>query len=87
MFYIVLLTICSIPEANRRMADSFQGFILGTVCSTILHWYFASTQSSNEKNDLLAQSAPTTQPTVTEPAAPVKLDVASITTEAPPSAV
>lgn len=47
--YIFLITIKDIPEKNVRFVDVVLGFILGTVVSTILNFFFGSSQSSKDK--------------------------------------
>jgi len=47
--YIILITVVNIPEKNVRFVDVVLGFILGTVVSTILNFFFGSSQSSKDK--------------------------------------
>ncbi len=47
--YIVLITTYNIPEKNIRFVDVVLGFIMGTVVSTILNFFFGSSQSSKDK--------------------------------------
>ena len=47
--YIILITTYDIPEKNIRFVDVVLGFIMGTVVSTILNFFFGSSQSSKDK--------------------------------------
>jgi hypothetical protein len=47
--YIILITVADIPEKNIRFVDVILGFIMGTVVSTILNFFFGSSQSSKDK--------------------------------------
>ncbi len=47
--YIILITVVNIPEKNTRFVDVVLGFLLGTVVSTILNFFFGSSQSSKDK--------------------------------------
>ena len=40
--YIILITTYSIPEKNLRFVDVVLGFIMGTVVSTLLNFFFGS---------------------------------------------
>ena len=51
--YIFLITFISIPEANVRFADTTLGFLLGTIVATIINYFFGSSKSSSDKNQLL----------------------------------
>ena len=51
--YIFLITFLTIPEANVRFADTTLGFLLGTIVATIINYFFGSSRSSSEKNQLL----------------------------------
>jgi uncharacterized membrane protein YdjX (TVP38/TMEM64 family) len=54
--YIFAVTFYQVPESNIRFADLVIGFLLGTVVGTIMTYFLGSSQSSAEKNDLLANS-------------------------------
>ena len=54
--YIFLITFISIPEANVRFADTTLGFLLGTIVATIINYFFGSSKSSSDKNQLLKES-------------------------------
>ena len=51
--YIFLITFLTIPESNVRFADTTLGFLLGTIVATIINYFFGSSRSSSEKNQLL----------------------------------
>jgi len=53
--YIILITTYSIPEKNLRFVDVVLGFIMGTVVSTLLNFFFGSSQSSKDKTKELAK--------------------------------
>ena len=54
--YIFLITFITIPEANVRFADTTLGFLLGTIVATIINYFFGSSKSSSDKNQLLKES-------------------------------
>lgn len=47
--YILVITLVDIPEKSVRFVDVILGFIMGTVVSTILNFFFGSSQSSKDK--------------------------------------
>jgi len=47
--YIIVITLCEIPEKNIRFVDTVLGFLLGTVVATVLNFFFGSSQSSKDK--------------------------------------
>ena len=53
LIYIFLITFTNIPEANVRFADTILGFLLGTIVSTIINYFFGSSNGSKEKTDIL----------------------------------
>lgn len=53
--YIIIITVCNIPEKNIRFVDVVLGFIMGTVVSTILNFFFGSSQGSKQKSQELAK--------------------------------
>ena len=55
MSYIGAITFMDIPAENIRFADSVQGFILGTVVSTILTFFFGSSLSSKRKTEVMSK--------------------------------
>lgn len=42
LVYIFLITFGTIPEQNVRFADTILGFLLGTIVSTIINYFFGS---------------------------------------------
>ena len=52
--YIAFITFGDIPEKNIRFADTILGFILGTVISTIIQFFFGTSQGSRNKDETLA---------------------------------
>ena len=54
--YIFLITFLTIPESNVRFADTTLGFLLGTIVATIINYFFGSSKSSLDKNQLLKDS-------------------------------
>jgi len=54
--YVFLITFLTIPEANVRFADTTLGFLLGTIVATIINYFFGSSKSSSDKNQLLKES-------------------------------
>ena len=53
--YIILITTYNIPEKNIRFVDVVLGFIMGTVVSTLLNFFFGSSQSSKDKTKELSK--------------------------------
>ena len=54
--YIFLITFLTIPESNVRFADTTLGFLLGTIVATIINYFFGSSKSSSDKNQLLKEN-------------------------------
>lgn len=57
VFYIGFITFGTIPEANVRFADTCLGFVLGTLVSSIIAYFFGSTRGSDNKNTTIAELA------------------------------
>jgi hypothetical protein len=55
MTYMICTTFMNIPEANMRMADTFQGFLLGTAVSGMFAFLLGSTNRSRQKDDTIAK--------------------------------
>jgi hypothetical protein len=53
MVYVMLITFGYIPPENIRFADTIQGFMLGTIMSTMFGYYFGSSRSSAAKNEVV----------------------------------
>jgi hypothetical protein len=51
--YIYMVTFTTIPTDNVRFADTIMGFLLGTVVSQILNFYFGSSRSSQAKDKVI----------------------------------
>jgi hypothetical protein len=47
--YVTAITFHAIPKDNVRFADTVLGFLLGTLISTLINWYFGSSKSANDK--------------------------------------
>jgi len=58
MAFITVVCICHVPKENQRTVDTCLGFLLGTVVSSVLLYYFGSSLGSSEKNKLLFDSNP-----------------------------
>jgi len=63
--YIILTTFCTIPKDNIRFADSYQGFIVGTLITTAIGYYLVNSPttkkvSHNSTNDSKNESDKTT---------------------------
>lgn len=48
LIYIFLITWIPIPEANIRFADTSLGFILGTLLSTVINFFFGSSMKKSD---------------------------------------
>jgi len=53
MTYISFITFFNIPTTNQRFADTILGFLLGTVVSAILQFFFGSSLGSKNKDNAL----------------------------------
>lgn len=51
--YIGFITFGNIPEDNVRFADTILGFLLGTIISQILQFFYGSSRSSQNKDETL----------------------------------
>lgn len=51
--YIGWITFGKIPADNVRFADTILGFLLGTIVSTILNFFYGSSAGSREKTEIL----------------------------------
>lgn len=54
--YIGAITFIQIPESSVRFADVIIGFLLGTVVSTIIQFFFGSSKSSRDKDDAMLKN-------------------------------
>mgnify|MGYP001600220204 CR=1 FL=1 len=51
--YIFLITFISIPELNIRFADTVLGFLLGTLISTMVNFFFGTSSGSLAKTQMI----------------------------------
>jgi hypothetical protein len=49
--YIGFITFGTIPQDNIRFADTILGFLLGTIISQILQFFYGSSRSSQNKDE------------------------------------
>ena len=47
--YFFCITFAPIPESSTRIADTITGFLIGTVITTIIGFYFGSSDISPTK--------------------------------------
>lgn len=52
--YIFSITFFVIPQENVRFADTILGFLLGTLVSTIVNFFFGTSKGSKDKDETLA---------------------------------
>lgn len=55
MAFILITTLCEIPEANVRIVDTTQGFLLGTAIASMFAFLLGSTLKSREKDSTIAR--------------------------------
>jgi len=53
--YIFLVTIYDIPKTNQRFADTILGFLMGTIISGIITFFYGSSLGSKSKDNILAK--------------------------------
>ena len=53
--YIIGITFFEIPDKNVRFADTTLGFILGTIISQIIAFFYGSSLGSKNKEEILKQ--------------------------------
>lgn len=56
MGYLAAITFLPIPPENRDFANIILGFLTGTVVSTVINYFFGSSDSSRKKTELLSQN-------------------------------
>lgn len=54
--YIGCITFIQIPDDNIRFADTILGFMLGTVISTIVGFFFGSSAASRSKDEVISHA-------------------------------
>lgn len=52
--FIFGITFWPVPETSVRFADTILGFLLGTIVAQIIAFFFGSSRSSKEKDDVVA---------------------------------
>ena len=50
MIYLGAITFVDLPEGSTRFADTILGFLLGTIISGIIQFFYGSSQGSKDKN-------------------------------------
>lgn len=55
--YIAFITFGTIPTANVRFADTVLGFLLGTIVSTIIQYFFGTSFGAHKKDELITRIA------------------------------
>jgi len=50
VMYIFAVSFLEIPEANTRLVDTITGFLMGTIISAIIQYFFGSSLGSKIKN-------------------------------------
>jgi len=53
--YLYLVTFLAVPETGKDHAQTIVGFILGVGVSTLLNYYWGSSQGSAEKSKTIAK--------------------------------
>jgi len=55
VIYIFLITMYDIPKTNQRFADTILGFLMGTIISGIITFFYGSSLGSKSKDSILAK--------------------------------
>lgn len=55
MIYLVGITFFTVPESAVRFADTTLGFLLATIISGIIQFFFGSSKGSKDKNEITAE--------------------------------
>jgi hypothetical protein len=50
LVYMFMASFCDIPAENQRTVDNSIGFIMGTLMSAIVSYFFGSSQGSADKD-------------------------------------
>ena len=65
MWFVGYIIIHPIAADSLRFVDTILGFLMGTIIAGILGYYFGSSQSSTDKDKIIANSAPIPDSSVT----------------------
>lgn len=57
MAFMLVVTLCDIPEQNHRMVDTILGFLLGTAIAGIFNFFLGTTYRSQKKDDTISTLA------------------------------
>lgn len=57
MAFMLVVTLCDIPEQNYRMVDTILGFLLGTAIAGIFNFFLGTTYRSQKKDDTISTLA------------------------------
>lgn len=57
MVYISFITFYTIPQASQRFADTILGFLLGTIVSAIIQFFYGSSMGSKNKDEILSKAS------------------------------
>lgn len=65
MWFVGYIIIHPIAPDALRFVDTILGFLMGTIIAGILGYYFGSSQSSTDKDKIIANSSPLGDKSVT----------------------
>lgn len=51
--YFFVVTVCDIPKENLTHVNTIMGFLIGTATGGVVSFYFGSSQSSQEKSEII----------------------------------
>lgn len=51
--YIACITFAPIPPGNVRFADTILGFLLGTILATMFNFFYGTSKSSSNKDEVI----------------------------------
>lgn len=68
MAYVACITFMTVPKESVRFADTVLGFLLGTLMTTLITFFYGSSKSSQAKDAAIAAQLPT--PPAPAPAPP-----------------
>lgn len=57
IFYITSISFFSIPAENVRFVDTIIGFLLGTIISAIIQFFYGSSLGSKQKDEQQSSNA------------------------------